>query len=246
MPFDSVLMLYIAGVLLLAGFVKGVIGFGLPSVGMGLLGLVMAPSQAAALMLVPNIVTNIQQGLMGPALKPLLKRLGPFLAAIVAGTFLWQWATGGQDLRWATKLLGLTLLVYALLGLFKLKFSAPAGSEIWLGPLMGLATGAMTAATGVFVIPSGPYLQAIGLEKDELVQSLGLTFLVASTSLGIVLLLRGGVGSGLALSSLAALVPAMLAMAAGQWLRERISAELFRKLFYAGLLTLGAFLVWKG
>ena len=246
MPFDTTLIPYIAAVLLLAGFVKGVIGFGLPSVGMGLLGLVMAPSQAAALMLVPNIVTNLQQGLMGPALKPLLRRLGPFLAAIVAGTLLWQWATGGQDLRWATKLLGLTLLVYALLGLFKLKFCAPGGSELWLGPLCGLATGAMTAATGVFVIPSGPYLQAIGLEKDELVQSLGLTFLVASTSLGFVLLMRGGVGSGLALSSLTALVPAMAAMFAGQWLRERISAELFRKLFYAGLLALGAFLVWKG
>ena len=36
-----------AGAFLLAGFVKGVIGLGLPTVSIGLLGLLMTPSQAA-------------------------------------------------------------------------------------------------------------------------------------------------------------------------------------------------------
>jgi uncharacterized protein len=133
-----------------------------------------------------------------------------------------------------------------LLGLFRIRFSLKSAHETWVGTLCGLATGAMTIATGVFVIPSGPYLQAIGLEKDELVQALGLSFLVASTSLGLVLLMRGGLGSGVALSSAAALVPAMGAMFAGQWMRSRISADLFRKLFFAGLLALGGFLMVRG
>ena len=218
----------------------------LPSISMGLLGLTMPPSQAAALLLAPNIVTNIQQGLMGPALQPLLERLALFLATIIAGAILWEWALGGQDLRWASKLLGLTLIAYALLGLFKLRFAVAPRHEPLAATLSGLATGAMTVATGVFVIPSGPVLQAIGLEKDELVQSLGLTFLVASTTLGLILFWRGDLGAGLAGGSLAALVPAMAAMAAGQWMRGRISDALFRRLFYCGLLALGAFLVWKG
>ncbi len=176
MPFDAILILYVAAVLLLAGFTKGIIGFGLPSISMGLLGLMMPPSQAAALLLAPNIVTNIQQGLMGPALRPLLKRLALFLGTTVAGALLWEWALGGQDLRWASRLLGLTLVAYALLGLFKVRFSVAPRHEPLAATLSGLATGAMTVATGVFVIPSGPFLQAIGLEKDELVQSLGLTF----------------------------------------------------------------------
>jgi uncharacterized membrane protein YfcA len=246
MPSDLFLILYVAAVLLVAGFTKGVIGFGLPSISMGLLGLVMPPSQAAALLLAPNIITNIQQGLVGPALRPLLKRLALFLATIVAGACLWEWALGGQDLRWASKLLGLTLIAYALLGLFKLRFKIAPQGEPLAAALSGLATGAMTVATGVFVIPSGPFLQAIGLEKDELVQSLGLTFLVASITLGLILLWRGNLGAGLAGGSLAALVPAMAAMVAGQWMRGRISDALFRKLFYCGLLALGAFLVWKG
>jgi uncharacterized protein len=246
MPFEPTIIFLAGLVLLLAGFVKGVIGFGLPSISMGLLGLMMSPSQAAALLLLPNIITNIQQGLFGPALVPLLKRLGLFLGCVVAGAVLWEWLTGGRDLRWATRLLGLTLIAYAALGLFKIRFALPVRWQTLGGALSGLATGAMTIATGVFVIPSGPYLQAIGLEKDDLVQSLGLTFLVASVALGGVLWHRGSLGGGVALASLAALVPAMAAMVAGQWMRERISIELFRKLFYYGLLALGAFLVWRG
>ena len=46
---------------LLAGFVEGVIGLGLPTVSMGLLSLVMAPAKAAALLIVPSFVTNVWQ-----------------------------------------------------------------------------------------------------------------------------------------------------------------------------------------
>ena len=38
----------------LAGFVKGVIGLGLPTVAMGLLAVVMTPAQAAALLVAPS------------------------------------------------------------------------------------------------------------------------------------------------------------------------------------------------
>ena len=50
---------YVAIVFTVAGWVKGVTGMGLPTVVMGALGLVMAPVQAAALLLVPSLVTNI-------------------------------------------------------------------------------------------------------------------------------------------------------------------------------------------
>jgi hypothetical protein len=45
-------------------------------------------------------------------------------------------------------------------------------------PVIGLTTGAITRGTGVFVIPAVPYLQAIGLSKDNLIQALGLSFTV--------------------------------------------------------------------
>ena len=55
------LVALVAGTFLLAGLVKGVIGLGLPTVAMGLLGLAMPPVEAAAMLLVPSLVTNVQQ-----------------------------------------------------------------------------------------------------------------------------------------------------------------------------------------
>ena len=59
-----------ASTFVLAGFVKGVIGLGLPTVAMGLLAIVMTPAQAASLLVVPSLLTNVWQA-MGPALVPL-------------------------------------------------------------------------------------------------------------------------------------------------------------------------------
>jgi hypothetical protein len=57
---------------------------------------------------------------------------------------------------------------------------------------VGAITGLTTAATGVFVIPAVPYLQAIGFEKEELVQALGLSFTVSTMALAFNVAFEGG------------------------------------------------------
>ena len=85
---------------LLAGFVKGVIGLGLPTVSMGLLSLVMAPAKAASLLIVPSFVTNVWQLAAGPSFGRLARRLWPMLAGIIlgalAGTGLLTGSHAGQ------------------------------------------------------------------------------------------------------------------------------------------------------
>ena len=71
---------------LLAGFVKGFIGMGLPTVATGLLTIVMAPAQAAGLLVMPNFVTNVWQAFAGRHLRALLRRFWPMLAGIFIGT----------------------------------------------------------------------------------------------------------------------------------------------------------------
>jgi uncharacterized protein len=243
---DPIVLISIASILVLAGFAKGVIGFGLPSIGMGLLSLLMSPAQAAALLLAPNVLTNLWQGTAGPALRPLLKRLAPLFIGTLAGIALTEWATGGREIRFAVRLLGLTLAAYALLGLFSIRLAIPPARERAAGWGAGLATGAMTALTGVYVIPSGPYLQSIGLEKDALVQGLGLAFLVASLGLGAALLLRGAVAPAQAGATALALLPVAAAMFAGQALRARLPEQTFRRIFFLGMLLLGSWLAYLG
>jgi uncharacterized protein len=144
----------IAGAFLLAGFVKGVIGLGLPTVSIGLLGLLMTPAQAAAILVVPSLVTNIWQAAVGGGLFALARRLWPLLAGICIGTALGVVFLPRDDNGRATVWLGLALAVYAALGVVKVEFSVPRHAETWLGLLMGAATGAITVATGIFVMPA--------------------------------------------------------------------------------------------
>jgi uncharacterized membrane protein YfcA len=54
-------LLFVSAVFFLAGFVKGVIGLGLPTIAMGLLAIVMSPVEAAGLLILPSLLTNAWQ-----------------------------------------------------------------------------------------------------------------------------------------------------------------------------------------
>ena len=223
----------------LAGIVKGVTGMGLPTVSMGLLGAFMPAAAAAALLLVPSFVTNIWQLFAGPSFGRLARRLWPMMLCIVAGTIASASLLTGGDRQWTTAGLGLTLIVYAAFSLFARQLSLPASLEPWLSPAIGLATGLVTGATGIFVIPAVPYLQALGLNKDDLVQALGLSFTVSTVALAVGLAKGGALYSGGIALSLLAVLPALLGMWAGQRLRDRISPAAFRRWFLICLLLLG-------
>lgn len=230
----------------LAGAVKGVIGLGLPTVAMGLLGLAMAPAQAAALLIVPSALTNLWQLAAGGHLRGLLRRLWPLLLMIFIGTLLGSAGLGINSGAWAAHALGAALLVYALYGLLHPGLHLGARHERWLGPLCGLLTGVITAATGVFVIPAVPYLQALGLQREQMVQALGLSFTVSTLALALGLAGQGALGGEALGASLLVLAPALLGMLLGQWLRQRISAPMFKRCFFIGLALLGAHLLLNG
>jgi uncharacterized membrane protein YfcA len=239
-------VLLVAGTFLFAGLVKGVIGLGLPTVAMGLLGLAMPSVEAAAMLLVPSLVTNIWQLLDGPPFSALLRRLWPMMVGIVVGTLAGSGVIAGTAAHAATAGLGAALVLYAAVGLMKLRLRIPPGVERWAGPLVGAVTGLVTGATGVFVIPAVPYLGSLGLERDDLVQALGLSFTVSTFALAGGLALHGALPLAVTGTSLLALLPALAGMTLGGWLRARVRPETFRLCFFVGLLALGGELLWRG
>ena len=225
---ETSFLLAVGASFLVAGFVKGVVGLGLPTVAMGTLSLVMPPVQAAALLIVPSMVTNVWQLAAGSGLRALLHRLWPMLAAVMAATLAGGALLPQDSGTWAVVALGVALMLYALAGLFSLQLRVPARHEAWLGPLAGAATGLVTAATGVFVIPAVPYLQGLGL-----------AFTASTAALAASLALRGDFSLGAAGASAYALLPALAGMLAGQWLRGRIAQQVFKRCFFIGLFALG-------
>lgn len=240
--------LFIALVFVLAGLVKGVTGMGLPTVAVALLTLRMPPLEAAALLIVPSSITNVWQLVAGPALYPLWRRLRMLLAAVCVGTAAAGWALSSSAAAsssaavaaWSGATLGVALFGYGLLGLTGWKPRVPPRAERWAGPLAGAATGVMAGVTGVFVMPVAPYLQALDMEKDDLIQAMGLAFTVSTLALATMLACRGEWHASAAGGSLLALLPAGGGMLLGQWLRDRMRPAIFRRCFFISLLALGA------
>jgi uncharacterized protein len=241
MPELSGIVAIAGSAFLAAGLVKGVVGLGLPAVAMALLGLAMPPAEAASLLVVPSIVTNIWQLYAGPRLGAVTRRFATMMVAMCAGVPL------GIGLlihgTYATVVLGAVLAAYGAISLIAPQFSIPKRAERWCSPLVGLVTGAVTGATAVGAVPLAPYLSSLDLDKEEIIQTLGLAFTVSMLALAVGLALEGKFHAGMAGGSMLALLPALAGMALGQRIRERMSAAAFRRWFFAGLLVLGIYMV---
>ncbi|WGS45822.1 sulfite exporter TauE/SafE family protein [Burkholderia sp. JSH-S8] len=240
MQFDTTTIIVL--VFLLAGAVKGMIGLGLPTIAMGLLTLAMPPSAAASLLLVPSFVTNVWQLWLGPSFGPLLRRLWPLLAGLTIGTLTGGLPALAAGNGWTHAALGVVLVAYGGWGLAAARLPAPGHHERWLSAVVGYLTGVVTAATGVFVVPAVPYLQALRLSKDDLIQALGLSFTASTIALGLQLRMTGALQAVDLGVSVLALVPALAGMLGGQVARKAMSERAFRRCFFVGLIALGGYM----
>ncbi|RDE22544.1 sulfite exporter TauE/SafE family protein [Motiliproteus coralliicola] len=240
---DPQLLLIILATFLLAGLVKGVTGLGLPTVCLAILTLVLDLPSAMALLLVPSLLTNLQQAFSGGAFRTLLARLWPFLLAAVAMVGLGARALVSVELTLLSALLGLVLVCYGLLSLAGLKLQISPQRERASGIGLGLINGLLTGMTGSFVVPGVLYLQAIGLPRDQLVQAMGLLFSVSTLALGLALGGQQLLSPELGLLSLIGVVPALGGMWLGQRLRRRMAEAMFRRVLFFALILLGGYLV---
>ncbi|MCC8950971.1 sulfite exporter TauE/SafE family protein [Bradyrhizobium sp. Arg62] len=236
------LLIFIAFAFLLAGFVKGTLGLGLPTVAMGLLATTMAPGQAIAIVIVPAIVTNIWQTFVGPYLRDIIKRLWPLMLGTVAGIWINAGLLTGPYAAYGTVVLGVLLVIYAIVGLSRFSFKVARRNEKWIGGIVGVITGLISAATGVQVIPSMPFMQAIGMEKDELVQALGVFFTTATVALAFNLTASGLLTAATALPGAVAMAASFTGMFIGQAVRTRMHPEVFRRWFLISMILLGIYL----
>ncbi|TIQ17674.1 MAG: sulfite exporter TauE/SafE family protein [Mesorhizobium sp.] len=229
----------IAITFLLAGIVKGVTGMGLPTLAMGLLGTIMPPVAAASLLIVPSFATNVWQLFAGPSFASILRRLWLMMIGILIGTAAGSWLLASDNVKWTTAGLGAALIAYGAYTLLARQLTVPVPAEGWSSPAVGFITGIVTGGTGVFVVPAVPYIQALGLGKDDLIQALGLSFTVSTIALAVGLASHGAFQlEHIAMSSLA-VAPALLGMWLGQVLRQRINPKTFRRWFLIFLILLG-------
>lgn len=227
------------GAFLVAGVVKGAAGMGLPPTAIALTTLVLPMSDALALMTVPTLVTNVWQAFLGGHFRPMLRRFWIMGIAVAVGIFVSALTLRSLGSPLSVGVLGVILVIFASSALVAWRPRVERRHEWWANPLSGVATGLIGGVTGMAAIPFLPYMQSLSLTRDELIQALGILFVVFTGALTIALADAGAFTITNGLGTLVATAPTLLGMWLGQKLRRAVSPEVFRRMFLAVMFGVG-------
>ena len=233
---------------LLAGVVKGLVGFAMPMILISGLGSIVSPDLALAGLILPTVVSNVWQAFrQGPrAAWDSVRRFRVFLA--VGGVVLVLSAQLVRVLPGQVLLLGLggLITVYAVLQLSGVPMTLPRTPTRKTEGLVGAVAGFIGGLSGVWGPPTVALLTAMETPKAEQMRVQGVIY-----GLGSVLLLSAHVVSGVLNReslplSLALVGPAVAGLFIGFAVQDRIDQSTFRKLTLAVLLIAGLNLIRRG
>ncbi|WP_394845556.1 sulfite exporter TauE/SafE family protein [Pendulispora brunnea] len=242
MAFDATTIAVIVVTFFVGGLVKGLTGLGLPPVVLGILTAAIGIQPAKALILIPTFLTNVLQACTGGRGRAVTVRTWPFLVAATALTASGAFTLHYFDASLMSSLLGMGLMIYGVLGLFKMRLTI---RERWVHPtgvIFGGINGFLTGLTGSSAVPGIFYLQSLGLSRDELIQSMGILFTLSTIGLAWSLRMQDLLSANLAVMSAIALIPATIGMSIGNRIRKGIPEEKFRTVFHVALLSLGLYI----
>jgi len=230
---------------IIAGFIKGVVGFGFPIIALIILTLSIGLLDALAIVVIPTLITNLWQAFSGGHLRTILGRMWRYF--LVAVVFIWITADYLKvvDINWLTALLGTVLFFFALSRLFNFSITVQPRYEAVLSVPLGAVNGILTGLTGSFMVPSVLYMQAIGFRGELLVQAMGIFFAISVFALAMSLGKNDLISADHAQLATLALIPSFVGMLSGRWARRQIDEEQFQQVFLIAVLLLGGYIVFR-
>jgi uncharacterized protein len=235
-------------VALLAGIVKGMVGFAMPMIMISLLGSFVAPDVALAGLILPTLVTNGMQALRQgwreawASIKQFRLFMGIGLVTMLASAQLVRVLPQGTLLL----LIGVPVVIFCAVQLLGWQFRLPVRGRGWIEGGVGGVAGFIGGFSGVWGPPTVIYLTALDTPKADSMRVQGVIY-----GLGAVALFGAHVGSGVMRAetlpfSMAMIVPAVLGTWIGFQIQDRIDQRAFRRATLAVLLIAGLNLVRRG
>jgi uncharacterized protein len=231
--------------LLVAGIIKGATGLGYASCALPFLTMGMGLKQAISLVLLPAMASNFLNICITPHRVETLGRFWLLYVAaipgIIAGMYLLVWFSQ----RIPTISLGILIVAYSAFSITRPSLMIPKKFQ---GPLqvpVGLLNGFFTGLTGSQVLPFLPYVLGLHLGPDRTTQAVNLAVTIWSGVTLIELYRSGVASSGSLITSVLALVPALVGICVGSICRSMIPGQHYRLVVQVLLGFLGLSLIAK-
>ncbi|WP_424988800.1 sulfite exporter TauE/SafE family protein [Microbulbifer sp. S227A] len=230
----------IAFALLAGGILKGAIGMGSPVVAVPVMASFFDVQLAVALMVVPNLSTNIWQ-------------LWTFRQDRIPGRFPWLFALAGAVgvalgtgmlVTFASGKLKLivagAVLAYVSLRLLSPNLAVSRALADRLAAPLGAAAGLLQGAAGISAPISVSFLNAMQLSRAVFIPTISLFFSMTAAIQVPLLFLAGVMTPAVLALGAAALVPQLLGMRIGGRLARSVSPRSFDRMILVVLLLLAA------
>ena len=231
-----------------AGFTKGAIGFALPMIAISGIGSIMPAEIAIAALILPGLITNIWQSLrqgVGEAWASLRLYWRLNLTLFFAIYAFAQLVVIIPD-HWLFIILGVGITTFGSIMIIGWKPSLAPAMARKIEPLIGLISGFFGGLSGVWGPPILLFLLAKDTPKTEMVRVQGISFLIGAVVLTGAHLQSGLLNSVTLPFSVFMVIPAMLGMATGFWIQDRLEQEKFRKATLIVLTLAGLNLLRRG
>ena len=241
---DPILVSVICGIFLFAGVVKGFLGIGLPAAAMGLLTLIIPPTEAISLLWLPILFTNIFQFGRAPDRRSIATSYVWFAVPLAASIFITSLFINDYPTALLTIAIGAAMVIFSLNLLFGM--TVPIGpGPVWQGAF-GVVAGVLGGLSSIWSPPVAMYLIARNASKDMFIGTTGFLFLVGCLPLGAGLVISGLITWPVIVKSLVGLMMTLTGFRIGEIMRNRVSQEKFRRIVLVAFLIMGVRLIAVG
>lgn len=240
---DPLILLFAAAVFLVSGTVKGVLGIGLPLIGVPMLSFVVPVPTAIALLSVPLLFSNLWQVFQGDGLLDAIKRFWPLFVTLICGIFFGSRLLVDLDPKVINPALGGMLIFISLTNLLAWRPTITPRAEKFISPAIGLAGGLTGGLTSFFGPPIVLYMVSLRLEREYFISAIGLAYLCGVIPLNLSLAFYEILTVDEALLSAAAMIPVFAGLLLGKRIRQYLPQEVFRKALLIVLMIIGLVLI---
>ncbi|MGI9388624.1 MAG: sulfite exporter TauE/SafE family protein [Boseongicola sp.] len=242
--------LLIAAVLLafFAGFVKGAVGFALPMIMISGLGSFLAPEIALAGLIIPALVTNFWQALRNGLAQAIHSIQGHwrYLTILVFCLALSAQLVTRLNEEALFLVLGVPVTIFAAVQLAGWQLSIDPRNRRRTELGLGAFAGAFGGISGVWGPPTVMYLTALKTPKQEQMRVQGVVYGAGAVMLTLAHLRSSILNAETAKLSALLVLPALLGIALGFAVQDRMSQEKFRRATLLVLIIGGLNLIRRG